>query len=199
MKVIILCEFSGVVRDAFRERGHDAISCDLLPSERPGPHLQMDCREITNWNEYDLMIGHPPCTYLNRAGWHWVNKPDCATLPLKGEPRRKAAKEAAEFFMMLLNINIPHICIENPKPIRHVNLPPSSQKIQPWEFGHGEVKETHLWLKGLPLLYPTNIVSGRKPRVHHESPSPVGWMNRSRTLEGIAKAMAEQWGDVLSS
>jgi len=192
MRVLVACEFSGTVRDAFAARGHDAWSCDLLPTERPGKHIQGDVLEILG-EGWDLMIAHPPCTYLTRCGWHWVNKPDSDVLPLKGEPRRRAAYAASAFFMTLLNADIPSVCIENPRPICHVNLPRSSQVIQPWQFGHGETKATCLWLKGLPKLKPTNIVPGREARIHKMPPGPNRWKERSRTFEGIAQAMAEQW------
>lgn len=211
MKVLIACEFSGVVRRAFRALGHDAWSCDLLMSEDGSPHhLRGDVLYALRSNnafyfktlgghiKWDLMIAHPPCTYLCRAGWHWVNKPDCATLPLKGEPRRKAAMEAREFFIKLLNAPIPLIAIENPRPICHVNLPASSQVIQPWQFGHGELKETHLWLKGLRPLQPTSIVPGREAKIHKMPPGPNRKQNRERTYEGIALAMAQQWGNPMN-
>lgn len=228
MRILVACEFSGIVREAFRAKGHDAWSCDLLESEDDSwYHFQEDAlavaarglcvREVTTpsrewcrgsgkndpgrpavdyhkiYEPWDMMIAHPPCTYLCRAGWHWVNKPDCDTLPLKGEPRRRAAMEAREFFLKLWNCNIPLIAVENPRPICHVNLPKSSQVIQPWQFGHGEVKETHLWLKGLPPLRPTKIVPGREAIVHKMPPGPKRKQNRERTYQGIAKAMADQW------
>lgn len=192
-RILIACEFSGVVREAFKARGWDAWSCDLLPTEIPGQHYQGDVRDMLA-QQWDMMIAHPPCTYLARSGWHWVNKPDCATHPLKGQPRRQAAIQAAEFFMLLQNANAPRVCIENPRPICHVNLPKSSQVIQPWQFGHGEVKETHLWLRGLPPLKPTNIVTGREAKIHKASPGKDRWKERSRTYQGIAEAMAQQWG-----
>lgn len=192
MKVLVACEFSGVVREAFRKLGHDAWSCDLEPTEIPGPHFQEDVLRIIS-RGWDLMIAHPPCTYLCRAGWHWVNKPDSHTLPLKGEPRVVAAMEAREFFLQLLHAPIPLIALENPRPICHVDLPASDQVIQPWEFGHGEVKETHLWLNGLPTLTPTQIVEGRKAVIHQMSPSKNRGKYRSRTYQGIADAMATQW------
>jgi hypothetical protein len=196
VRVLVACEFSGIVRDAFRARGHQAWSCDLLPCEKgPDFHYQRDVRDVLHAG-WDLMIAHPPCTYLSRSGWCWVNRPDCATLPLKGNPRRQAAKEAAEFFMQLLGADIPRIAIENPRPINHAGLPKANQTIQPWQFGHGETKETCFWLKGLPPLIPTNEVSGREHRVHRASPGSDRWKERSRTLPGIADAMAEQWGDV---
>jgi hypothetical protein len=131
---------------------------------------------------------------MARSGWHWVNKADSAELPLKGAPRRRAAIEAAEFFLQLLSASVPRIAIENPRPISHVNLPPAQQVIQPWEFGHGEVKTTLLWLKNLPPLLATDIVEGRDGRVWKESPFPERWKRRSITYQVIADAMAEQWG-----
>lgn len=193
MKVLVACEFSGIVREAFKKVGCDAWSCDLLPTEISGQHIVGDVLSILD-HGWDLMIAHPPCTYLARSGWHWVNKPDCDVPPLKGEPRRKAAFDAAKFFSDLLNAKIERIAIENPRPICHVNLPKWTQKIQPWQFGHGETKETYLWLKNLPTLEPTNIVEGRVNRVHREPPGPDRWKNRSRTFTGIAEAMATQWG-----
>lgn len=147
---------------------------------------------------WDLAIFHPPCTYLTRSGWHWVNAPDSDVLPLKGEPRRKAAMEAAEFFKKLLDAPVRRVAVENPRPIKHVGLPPFTQVIQPWEFGHGEVKETCLWLRELPNLIPTNVVDGREARVHKESPGTKNGLSRAQrrsiTYQGIAYAMAEQWG-----
>lgn len=195
MKVLVACEFSATVRDAFRALGHDAWSCDLLPCEGdPQWHWQEDVLEVLKREQFDLMVAHPPCTYLTRSGWHWVNKPDCAVHPLKGEPRRKAAVDGARLFMALLNTPIPRVAVENPRPIRHVGLPPATQFIQPWMFGHGEVKETGLWLKGLPALKATDVVAGREAKVHKASPGPNRWKERSRTYPGIAQAMAQQWG-----
>lgn len=195
MKVLIACEFSGRVRDAFIALGHDAMSCDLLPTEVKGPHHEGHVEDVID-EGWDLMIAHPPCTCLSRAGWSWVNKPDSAlgVMPLKGEPRRLAAFEAARFFYQLINAPIPRIAVENPRPIVHVGLPKATQSIQPWQFGHGEKKETCLWLKGLPKLVPTNVVNGREAIVHRMPPGPDRWKNRSRTYLGIAQAMAEQWG-----
>lgn len=195
MKVLVACEFSGIVRRAFRGRGHDAWSCDILASQDNSPfHHQCDVKILLS-QDWDLMIAHPPCTYLTRAGWHWVNKPDCATLPLKGEPRRQAAVEAAEFFRALLDAPIPRIAVENPLPIVHVGLPKPTQTIQPWQFGHGEIKATCLWLKGLPPLTPTDLVDGRTARVHRAPPGKDRWKVRSLTKLGIADAMAAQWGE----
>lgn len=193
MRVLVACEFSGAVRDWFAIAGHDAMSCDLLPSETPGAHYQGDVRDVLHMG-WDLMVAHPPCTYLNRAGWHWVNKPDHATHPLKGAPRRAATIEAAEFFRLLLAAPVPRIAIENPVPIKHAGLPKYTQLVQPWQFGHGEVKATCLWLKNLPPLKPTNIVEGREAKIHRMSPGPKRSLERSRTYGGIARAMAEQWG-----
>lgn len=192
MRVLVACEFSGRVREAFKARGHDAWSCDILPTEIPGQHFQCSVFDVLE-QEWDMMVAHPPCTYLCRSGWHWVNKPDCYTLPLKGKPRREAALNAREFFLALLNCNIPRICVENPLPICHVNLPKSSQVIQPWQFGHGEIKATHLWLKNLPMLRPSKIVFGRKPVVHQMQKSKDRSKFRSLTYQGIADAMAIQW------
>lgn len=192
MRVLIACEFSGRVRDAFLARGHDAWSCDLEPTDVPGPHFQEDVLNVIRQG-WDMMIAHPPCTYLCRAGWHWVNKPDSHTLPLKGEPRVQAALEAREFFLQLLHAPIPLIAVENPRPICHVGLPDSDQVIQPWQFGHGEVKETHLWLNGLPPLQPTQIVSGRKAVIHKMPPGRNRGKDRSLTYLGVAKAMVQQW------
>lgn len=193
MKILVACEYSGTVRDAFNAMGHNAMSCDLLPTEKPGNHYQGDVRDVLG-DGWDLMIAHPPCTYLSRAGWHWVNKPDCATLPLKGRPRKAAAVEAAKFFMILLLAPIPKIAVENPRPISHANLPKESQVIHPWQHGHGETKATCLWLKNLPAIVPTNIVEGREQRLFKLPPSKDRWKIRSTTYPGIAKAMAEQWG-----
>lgn len=184
MRVLVACEFSGVVRDAFAAKGHTAVSCDLLPSERQGFHVQWDVREILTLR-WDLMIAHPPCTYLCNSGVRW----------LAGNlDRVRAMYDAAEFFKMLLSAPVDRIAVENPIPHRHAGLPPYTQTIQPWQFGHGETKRTCLWLKNLPPLVPTNIVEGREPRIHHMSPGPERSKERSRTFAGIAAAMAEQWG-----
>lgn len=185
MRVLVACEFSGIVRDAFAARGHDAWSCDLLPSERPGKHHQIDVRhviECPGCGPWDLMIAHPPCTHLAVSGARWFK-----------EKQREQAS-ALEFVRMLLNARINHIALENPISIISSRIRKPDQIIQPWQFGHGETKATCLWLKNLPLLVPTNIVEGRMPRVHHAPPSPDRWKERSRTYQGIADAMAEQWG-----
>lgn len=209
MRVLVACEFSGIVREAFRERGHDAWSCDLLPAEDGDKHhFQDDVLSVLDWagdlnRPWELMIAHPPCTYLSRAGYSWVNKPDSSELPLKGQPRLKAMKEAATFFLRLLNCHIPKVAVENPRPIVHAGLPPYTQVIQPWMFGHGETKATCLWLRGLPPLVPTHMKddlfaeqepTGREQRLHKLPPSPNRAKERSKTFPGIARAMAEQWG-----
>lgn len=181
MRVLVACEFSGIVRDAFKARGHDAVSVDLLPSERPGKHYTGDIRRVKLQN-FDLMIAHPPCTHLAVSGARWFKE------------KREEQEASLRFIQFLLDAPVEKIALENPVGIISTRIRKPDQIIQPWQFGHGEVKATCLWLKNLPPLIPTDIVSGRTPRVHHESPSPNRWKNRSRTLIGIAKAMAEQWG-----
>lgn len=183
LRVLIACEYSGVVRDAFIKLGHDAISCDLLPTDAPGPHYQGDVRDLLDY-PFDLMIAHPPCTHLSVSGArHFAEK------------RRDGRQQAAvSFFMMLAKSDIPMIAIENPVCIMSSLYRKPDQVIQPWQFGHGETKATCLWLKGLPLLQPTNIVEGREARVHTMPPSPDRWKERSKTFVGIGEAMANQWG-----
>lgn len=184
MRVLIACEFSGIVRDAFRARGHDAVSCDLLPSERPGKHVQADVLKLLRqwyW-KIDLMIAFPPCTHLAVSGARWF----------AGKEKEQA--EALRFVRQLMTVPLPRIAIENPVSVISTRIRKPDQIIQPWQFGHGETKATCLWLKGLPLLKPTDVVEGRTPRVHHASPGPDRWRERSRTLQGIADAMADQWG-----
>jgi hypothetical protein len=187
MKVLVACEYSGKVRDAFIKMGHDAISCDLLPTDSPGPHYQGDVFDIIGGG-YDLMIAHPPCTYLCNSGVHWLHK-DISRWP--------KLFDGAEFFKKLLNAPIPRIAIENPimhKYGKSIIGATQSQVIQPWMFGHGETKATCLWLKGLPLLQPTNIVDGRVGRMHKLPPTEDRWKIRSETYQGIADAMSQQWG-----
>lgn len=204
MRVLVACEFSGVVRDAFAALGHDAWSCDLLPTEAPGQHLQGDVLEYLE-DGWDLMIAHPPCTYLCRAGYHWCNRQDSAPMAktLTGAPRRLAMEEARSFFMRLAFAKIHRICIENPRPISHARLPSPTQVIHPPQFGHGEKKTTCLWLKNLPLLMPTHARDdlfaeqepvGRDAKVYRQGKSKNRWKMRSRTYQGIALAMAQQWG-----
>jgi hypothetical protein len=182
VRVLVGCEFSAKVRDAFRARGHNAYSCDLLPSEGdPLFHYQTDVRLVLGLG-WDLMIVHPPCTLLTRAGARWW----------KGREREQ--EESLHFVRLLLDAPIPRIALENPPGKIGTAIRKADQTIQPWMFGHGETKATSLWLKNLPLLKPTNIVEGREPRVFWEAPGPDRWKRRSRTLPGIAQAMAEQWG-----
>lgn len=183
MRILVACEFSGLVREAFRAKGHDAISCDLLPSEIPGPHIQGDVREILA-NGWDMLVAHPPCTHLAVSGARWFKE------------KVKEQEEALEFVRLLLAAPVPRIALENPISIISSHIRKPDQIIQPWMFGHGEVKATCLWLKGLAPLVAENIVSGRVARVHHEPPSPERWKNRSRTFPGIALAMANQWGNL---
>ena len=186
MKVLIACEFSGIVREAFIARGHDAWSCDILEPEIKGHHMQGDIRNfMARYDEgipWDMMIAFPPCTHLAVSGARWFKH------------KEREQKEAINFFMMLANAPIERIAIENPIGIMSRLYRKPDQIIQPWQFGHGETKATCLWLKNLPKLRSTNIVEGRTPRVHHEPPGPNRWKNRSRTYQGIADAMAEQWG-----
>jgi site-specific DNA-cytosine methylase len=185
MRVLVACEFSGIVREAFALRGHDAYSCDLLPSDRPiGGHIQDD---VLRWldQHWDLMIAHPPCTHLAVSGARWFKE------------KAKEQAEALEFVRALLNAPIPRIALENPVSIISSRIRKPDQIIQPWQFGHGEVKATCLWLKGLPKLVPTKVVEGRHPACWLASPGPDRWKLRSRTYQGIADAMAEQWGNLL--
>lgn len=181
MNVIIACEFSGVVRDAFREQGHNAVSCDLLPTEVPGPHIQDDIRNV-DLRRYDLMVAHPPCTHLAVSGARWFAQ------------KQREQEEALEFVRYLLDAPVPRIALENPVSVISTRIRRPDQIVQPWMFGHPETKATCWWLKGLPKLEPTCVVEGRKGRVWYESPSPDRWKNRSRTLPGMAAAMAAQWG-----
>ena len=181
MKVLIACEFSGIVRDAFAARGHDAWSCDLLPTERPGNHIQGDVLDVLE-EGWDLMIAHPPCTHLAVSGARWF------------KAKQVEQTEALEFVSALLDAPIPRIALENPVSVISSHIRKPDQIIQPWQFGHGETKATCLWLKGLPKLDPADVVAGRANRVHREPPSPERWRNRSRTYPGIAEAMASQWG-----
>jgi site-specific DNA-cytosine methylase len=183
MKVLVACEYSGRVRDAFIRNGHDAMSCDLLESEAPGPHYIGDVRDVIS-DGWDLMIAHPPCTHLAVSGArHFKEKAESGV-----------QQEALDFVRLLLDAPIPMICLENPVSIISTQIRKPSQIIQPWQFGHGETKATCLWLKGLPKLTPTNIVEGRSPVMHHMPPGPNRWKDRSRTYTEIAQAMADQWG-----
>ena len=181
MKVLVACEYSGTVRDAFRRAGHDAVSCDLLPTDVAGPHYQGNVLDVIG-DGWDLMIAHPPCTHLAVSGARWFKE------------KQKEQTEALDFVRVLLNAPIYRIALENPVSVISSRIRKPDQVIQPWQFGHGETKATCLWLKNLPLLQPTNIVEGREARIHRMPPSPDRWKERSKTYAGIAAAMAEQWG-----
>lgn len=181
MRVLVACEYSGRVRDAFRALGHDAMSCDLLPTEVEGPHHMGDVTELLHMG-WDLMIAHPPCTHLAVSGSRWF------------KDKVKEQAEALVFVQTLMDAPIPRIAIENPISVISSRIRKPDQIIQPWQFGHGETKATCLWLKGLPKLTPTNVVEGREARVHRMPPGPDRWKERSRTYSGVAEAMAAQWG-----
>lgn len=192
MKVLVACEFSGVVREAFNKLGHDAWSCDLLPTDIPGNHIQGNVLDIVDHN-WDLMIAHPPCTYLAVSGLHWNKR-------IPG--RQEKTEEALEFVEALLNAPIPKIALENPIGCISSRIRKPNQIIQPWQFGHDASKATCLWLKNLPELEPTKILAGgKKARRANQTlsgqnklgPSPDRWKLRSITYPGIAKAMSEQW------
>jgi hypothetical protein len=189
MKVLVACEFSGVVREAFKARGHDAWSCDLLPTEIEGQHIQGDVLDVINQG-WDLMIAHPPCTYLTISANKWY-KPEFAD---RFPERYKDRYKAIVFFMQLMCADIPKIAVENPIGIMSSCFRKPDQVIQPWMFGHGETKATCLWLKWLLPLHHTNIVDGREQKLHKLPPSKDRWKLRSITYQGIADAMAEQWG-----
>ena len=194
LRILVACEFSGIVRDAFAAKGHDAWSCDLLPTERPGNHIQGDVLAVLN-DGWDLMIGHPPCTYLTVSANKWLkDQPARKSGALVGEARRNARNEAIQFFMQLWNANITKIAIENPIGCMSSVFRKPDQVLQPWMFGHGETKATCLWVKNLPPLQPTFIVEGREQKLHYLARTPDRWKNRSRTYQGIADAMADQWG-----
>ncbi len=183
-RVLVACEFSGRVRDAFIAAGHDAVSCDLLETEVPGPHHQGDVRDLLG-DGWDLMVAHPPCTYLAYSGARWFAQ------------RQQEQADAIAFVRELLAAPIPRIALENPAGVltRHIRRP--DQVIEPYHYGHGERKATCLWLSGLPRLQPTNRVPGREPRAYMARRGPDRWKNRSRTYPGIAAAMADQWGSTL--
>lgn len=182
MKVLVACEFSGVVREAFRAKGHNAWSADLLDAEDNSKfHLKMDIAEMRS-KDWDMLIAFPPCTHLCSSGARWF------------KDKKVEQKDAIDFFMMIACADIPKIAIENPIGIMSTKWRKPDQIIQPWQFGHGETKATCLWLKNLPLLKSTKIVSGREQRIWKLPPSKDRWKERSRTFIGIAKAMASQWG-----
>lgn len=182
MKVLVACEFSGTVRDAFAEWGHDAWSCDVLQSESlTGNHHQCDVRDVLD-EGWDLMIAHPPCTHLAVSGARWF------------KDKKVEQREALDFVRLLLDAPIEKIALENPISVISTKIRKPDQIVQPWMFGHGETKATCLWLKNLPKLVPTNIVDGREARVHRMPPGKDRWKKRSITYQGIAEAMAQQWG-----
>lgn len=180
MNILVACEYSGIVRSAFAALGHNAWSCDLLPTEIPGQHYQGDVRDLLK-EKWDLMIAHPPCTHLAVSGARYFYR------------KQAEQAEALEFVRLLMNAPIEHIAVENPISIISSRIRKPDQIIQPWQFGHGETKATCLWLKNLPKLQPSNIVEGREQRIHKMPPSPERWKERSRTFQGIANAMAAQW------
>ena len=182
MRGLVACEFSAVVRDAFRTKGHDMWSCDTLPTEGdPRWHIQDDV--LRHLDEgWDIMIAHPPCTYLAVSGARWFRD------------RQSEQRQALEFVQALMDAPVPRTAVENPVSVISTRIRRPDQIIQPWQFGHGETKATCLWLRGLPRLVSTAVVQERNPRVHYASPSPDRWKERSRFLPGIARAMAEQWG-----
>ena len=196
MRVLIACEYSGRVRDAFRALGHEAMSCDLLPSDEPGPHYQGDVRDVL-YDGWDLMVAHPPCTFLSVSGMHWTTR---------GLRDPQLTEEALDFVRLLMAAPIEKMAIENPVSVISSRIRKPDQIIQPWMFGHDASKATCLWLKGLPLLTPTDvveprIVNGRKRWGNQTAsgqnklgPSADRWKIRSETFAGIAAAMAEQWG-----
>ena len=185
-RVLVACEFSGRVRDAFAAAGHDAWSCDLLPSETPGQHYEGDVRDILG-DGWDLMVAHPPCTYLAYSGARWFAQ------------RQTEQAEAIAFVRELLAAPVPRIALENPAGILGRHIRRHDQVIEPYHYGHGERKATCLWLHNLPRLQPTDRVPGREPRVHRMVKHPDRWKDRSRTYPGIAAAMADQWGTTLAA
>lgn len=206
LKILVACEMSGVVRRAFRDRGHNAYSCDILPSEDDSEHhligdvlsMRIGGMHIWDW-KWDMLIGFPPCTHLSLSGarWatdHWVKMKDKPPRWHDGAEKRRLREDAVAFFRTLWEAPIEKICLENPMSVASSRIVKRSQEIQPWQFGHGERKTTWLWLKNLPPLAPTNILEGREERVWNMPPGPTRSIERSRTFEGIGKAMAEQWG-----
>lgn len=181
MKVLVACEYSGTVRDAFLRGGHEAMSCDLLPTDVSGPHYQGDVFDIIGQG-WDIMIAHPPCTHLAVSGARYFYK------------KQKEQAEALDFVRRLMNAPIPRIALENPISVISSRIRKPDQIVQPWQFGHGETKATCLWLKNLPKLVPTNVVEGREQRIWLLPPSKDRWKIRSKTFQGIADAMAFQWG-----
>lgn len=183
-RVLVACESSGTVRDAFARAGWEAWSCDLLESQTPGNHITGDVTPVLR-ERWDLVIAHPPCTDLAVSGARWFAR--------KGQERRRAA---LDFVRLMASANAPRVAIENPVSVISTSIRKPDQIIQPWMFGHGETKATCLWLIGLPPLVPTDVVDGREPRVHMMPPGPDRWRERSKTYPGVAAAMAAQWGSL---
>jgi len=204
MKVLVACEYSGTVRDAFIAAGHDAMSCDLLPTDVPGPHHQGDVFEIID-KKWDLIIAHPPCTFLSKAGARWLYKGGKLN-----EERYLDGLRAKKFFMRLLNADCPMIAVENPTPMKTFDLPAHSQVIQPYQFGHPYSKRTLLWLKNLPPLIPTCVLDqytpylpsntgGKKRGQAFSRGTSKNWKQSAKTFQGVAEAMAAQWGQIAST
>lgn len=201
MRVLVACEFSGVVRDAFQRAGHDAWSCDILPGMGIflENHYKMDVLKVLSnrkkYGYWDLIIAHPPCTYLCNSGVRWLYNANGG----HNAARWGGMREGAAFFLSMYNARAPRVCVENPIMHSHarniIGVAPT-QYVQPWQFGYGETKRTGLWLRNLPKLQPTKIVDGRWPKVHHTSPGPNRGLLRSVTCPGIADAMADQWGNL---
>jgi len=189
MKVLVACEESQRVCQAFRDKGHEAYSCDILPTSGGHPewHIQDTATDVVWMRDWDLMIAFPPCTHLAVSGARWFKDKRCEQI------------DAVNFFLRVANAPIPKIAIENPVGIMSTKYRKPDQIIQPWQFGHGETKATCLWLKGLPKLVPTNVVEGREHRVHKMPPGPNRSRDRAITFPGIAQAMAEQWGNTTST
>ena len=201
MRVLVACEYSGTVRDAFLKAGHDAMSCDLLPTDVPGPHYQGDVFDVIN-NGWDMVIAHPPCTYLSRAGARWTYKSG----KLNNDRYIKGLL-AKDFFLKLLNVDCTYVAIENPTPMKVFELPPHSQVVQPYQFGHPFSKRTLLWLKNLPQVIPTNVLKdftpylpsntgGKKRGQSFSRGTSKNWKQSAKTFQGIADAMAAQWGNL---
>lgn len=201
-RVLVACEFSGIVRRAFAAAGHDAWSCDLLPAEDgSNKHIIGDARDILADGWDLLIVAHPPCTRLCNSGVRWLTTPPAGRTV---EQMWTDLREGANLFSAFWNAPIERICVENPVMHRHAkalirNYAEPTQSVQPWQFGHGEVKRTCLWLRNLPKLVPTNVVPGRVARVHRMPPGPDRWRERSRFFSGIATAMAAQWGNMLEA
>ena len=203
LRILVACEFSGTVREAFRQRGHDAWSCDLLPTEIPGPHICGDVLAVLR-EPWDMVIAHPPCTYLTVSANKWLkDQPPRKSGALVGRARREAVEDAAQFFMACYEANSPRVCVENPIGIMGKRFRAPDQIVQPWMFGHGETKGTCFWLRGLrPLdrthrradLFCAQEPDERTQRLHLLPPGPLRWKERSKTFLGIAQAMATQWG-----